>query len=79
MKIYKTNSGIVIETESKFYLLKNENWDTFTNDDSVFQKATNLCSSLPAVLKQTFLSWTVMETTISVLGLIGVLLLNMVI
>ena len=28
-------------------------------------------------LKQTFLSWTVMETTISVLGLLGVLLLNM--
>jgi Gnt-I system high-affinity gluconate transporter len=28
-------------------------------------------------LKQTFLSWTVMETTISVLGLIGVLILNM--
>jgi len=30
-------------------------------------------------LKQTFLSWTIMETTISILGLIGVLLLNMVI
>jgi len=27
-------------------------------------------------LKQTFLSWTVMETTISILGLLGVLLLN---
>jgi Gnt-I system high-affinity gluconate transporter len=30
-------------------------------------------------LKQTFLSWSVMETLISILGLIGVLLLNMVI
>jgi len=30
-------------------------------------------------LKQTFLSWTVMETTISIVGLIGVLLLNMVV
>jgi len=28
-------------------------------------------------LKQTFLSWTIMETTISILGLIGVLVLNM--
>jgi H+/gluconate symporter-like permease len=27
-------------------------------------------------LKQTFLSWTIMESTISILGLIGVLLLN---
>ncbi len=30
-------------------------------------------------LKQTFLSWTVMETTISLLGLAGVLMLNMII
>ena len=30
-------------------------------------------------LKQTFLSWTVMETVISILGLLGVLLLDMVI
>jgi Gnt-I system high-affinity gluconate transporter len=30
-------------------------------------------------LKQTFLSWTVMETTISIVGLIGVLILNAVI
>lgn len=30
-------------------------------------------------LKQTFLSWTVMETTISILGLIGLLLLNAII
>jgi Gnt-I system high-affinity gluconate transporter len=29
-------------------------------------------------LKQTFLSWTVMETIISVIGLIGVLILNMI-
>jgi len=28
-------------------------------------------------LRQTFLSWTIMETTISILGLVGVLLLNM--
>lgn len=28
-------------------------------------------------LKQTFLSWTIMETTISILGLIGVLILNL--
>jgi H+/gluconate symporter-like permease len=29
-------------------------------------------------LKQTFLSWTVMETLISILGLMGVLLLDLV-
>ena len=30
-------------------------------------------------LKQTFLSWTIMETTISILGLLGVLLLQMIV
>jgi H+/gluconate symporter-like permease len=30
-------------------------------------------------LKQTFLSWTVMETLISILGLVGVMVLSMVI
>jgi Gnt-I system high-affinity gluconate transporter len=30
-------------------------------------------------LKNTFLSWTVMETTISILGLIGVLVLQQII
>jgi gluconate transporter len=30
-------------------------------------------------LKQTFMSWTVMETTISIIGLLGVLLLNVII
>ena len=32
---------------------------------------------LKTSLKQTFLSWTIMETTISILGLIGVLILQM--
>jgi len=27
-------------------------------------------------LKQTFMSWTIMETTISIVGFLGVLLLN---
>jgi 2-dehydro-3-deoxy-D-arabinonate dehydratase len=48
MKIYKVSAGIVIEKESNFYLLKNENWDSFINDDSLFQKATKLVSLLPA-------------------------------
>jgi 2-dehydro-3-deoxy-D-arabinonate dehydratase len=41
MKIYKTNAGIVIENEANFYLLKNENWDAFINDDNLLQKARN--------------------------------------
>ena len=48
MRIYKTKEGIVIEKDSKFYLVKGENWDTFINDDNVFQKAGKLAQSLTA-------------------------------
>ncbi len=37
MKIYKTKRGIIIEKENMFYLLK-EDWDSFINDDHLFQK-----------------------------------------
>ncbi|MBD3629112.1 fumarylacetoacetate hydrolase family protein [Cyclobacterium sp.] len=38
MKIYRTTHGIVIENAHKLYALKNENWDTFINDDQLLQK-----------------------------------------
>ena len=38
MKLYKTKPGLVIEDESKFYLLQGEDWDSFVNDDALFQK-----------------------------------------
>lgn len=38
MKLYKTTQGIVIENENGSYLLPNEDWDSFINDDSLFQK-----------------------------------------
>jgi len=46
MKIYKTKSGIVIEKDSKFFLLKDENWDQFINNDNVYQKAEKFSRSL---------------------------------
>jgi 2-dehydro-3-deoxy-D-arabinonate dehydratase len=48
MKLYKTKAGIVIEKENKFYSVKNENWDSFINDDSLLQKLEHLVLSLPA-------------------------------
>jgi 2-dehydro-3-deoxy-D-arabinonate dehydratase len=39
MKLYNTVNGIVIESNDKLCLIK-ENWDTFINDDNVLQKAT---------------------------------------
>lgn len=44
MKIYKTKSGIIIEAENKFYLSK-DNWDSFINDDQLFQKIEKLIQS----------------------------------
>lgn len=46
MKLYKTNQGIVIENENQFYLLKNEDWDAFVNDDNLFQKMKEKIKSL---------------------------------
>lgn len=38
MKLYKIRQGIAIENENGFYLLQNEDWDRFINDDLLFQK-----------------------------------------
>lgn len=46
MKLYKTTQGIVIENDNKFYLLENEDWDTFINDDGVVQKIKEKTKSL---------------------------------
>jgi len=44
MKVYKTKSGIVFEKENKFYLSKDD-WDSFINDDNLFQKIEKLIHS----------------------------------
>ncbi|MBO9681320.1 MAG: fumarylacetoacetate hydrolase family protein [Flavisolibacter sp.] len=38
MKLYKTKQGIAIENESGIYVLQNENWESFVNDDNLYQK-----------------------------------------
>jgi len=48
MKAYRTNSGIVLEKENKFYLVKDESWDAFINDDDLLQKAEKLTQSSTA-------------------------------
>jgi 2-dehydro-3-deoxy-D-arabinonate dehydratase len=42
MKVYRTQSAIVIEHIASYYVLKNENWDTFINDDNICSKVTKL-------------------------------------
>ena len=36
MKVYKVKSGILIEQEDVFYLVKNQDWDIFINDDDLY-------------------------------------------
>ncbi len=48
MKIYNTKQGPVIEKDRAFFLLQNENWDSFINDDNLLQKAEELTAKLRA-------------------------------
>lgn len=45
MKIYKTESGILINQNDSFYLLEDEEWDSFINDDNLLRKTEDLISS----------------------------------
>lgn len=45
MKVYKTANGIVIESGEKFYLVSEE-WESFINDDRLFDKINKLIATL---------------------------------
>jgi 2-dehydro-3-deoxy-D-arabinonate dehydratase len=48
MKLYKTKKGIVIANDKSYYLVVNEDWDTYVNDDRLYskmEKATKELSS----------------------------------
>jgi 2-dehydro-3-deoxy-D-arabinonate dehydratase len=47
MKLYKTKNGIVIEKDIFFYLVKDQNWDEFINDDDLLKKIEGLVTTLP--------------------------------
>jgi 2-dehydro-3-deoxy-D-arabinonate dehydratase len=44
MRLFKTLSGIAIEMENSYYLIK-DNWDSFINDDNLFTKVSDIISS----------------------------------
>lgn len=48
MKLYKTTKGIVIENRENHYLLENENWDTYINDDALYSKLHKVTQELSA-------------------------------
>ncbi len=46
MKLYKTKNGIVAEKGNKFFLLKQDDWNSFINDDDLLQRAERLIEGL---------------------------------
>ena len=46
MKLYKTKEGILIEKENNTYLFKEQDWDTFINDDNLLEKMEGLIQIL---------------------------------
>jgi 2-dehydro-3-deoxy-D-arabinonate dehydratase len=44
MKLYKDKNCIIIERGEKHYLLQNENWDQFINDDDLSEKIKQITS-----------------------------------
>src|SRR5690554_5749223 len=41
-KLYKIKRGILLEAENHFFLLKDTDWNTFINDDRLYQKLEKL-------------------------------------
>ena len=48
MRLYKTSKGIVISKGEKLYLVQNDNWDGFVNDDNLTEKIEKLTLVLKA-------------------------------
>lgn len=42
MRVYKIERGIVLEKDNVVFLLENENWDTFINDDNLYEKIAKI-------------------------------------
>jgi len=52
MKLYRTDSSIVVENENGFYNLPDANWEVLINDDLLFQKLEKLIAALPVAGKE---------------------------
>jgi len=56
MKLYKTKSGIVIQNDKKFYLLQDREWDSFVNDDNLFEKMLKEIKSANSISEKDFIN-----------------------
>ena len=49
MRVYRIESGVLIESEDQFYRLPERDWDAFINDDDLFANATEIIRSRPSI------------------------------
>jgi 2-dehydro-3-deoxy-D-arabinonate dehydratase len=61
MRLYKTTTGIVIEDGDQVFLLENVEWDSFINDDNLYQKTKSAVASAKPVDNGTMLVSSVTE------------------
>lgn len=47
MKLYRSKQGIVIEAGTSFYLIKDKSWDSFINDDQLYEKMEQIIQDTP--------------------------------
>ncbi|MBB1283790.1 fumarylacetoacetate hydrolase family protein [Flavisolibacter sp. BT320] len=45
MKIYRTLTGILVESEGNYFLVKDVAWDQFINDDNLLEKLQQVCTT----------------------------------
>ena len=49
MKLYKTADAVLVESNNKYYSIKGQDWQSFINDDNLFQKVESMLKGLPEV------------------------------
>lgn len=49
MKLYRIRRGLIIEEKDNYFLLENENWDSFFNDNHLFNKIQEISSTQKAI------------------------------
>src|SRR4051812_48406698 len=48
MRLYKTSHELVLEHEENYYVIGNQDWDTYLNDDALYAKLAWAAQELPA-------------------------------
>ena len=49
MRIYRVESGVLIESDGEFYRVQERDWDAFINDDDLQAKAAEIVRSRPSI------------------------------